>query len=101
MFHVPGTYSGGASAESAKVQYSWTQSKSEIELKVPIPADAASSVKCSFEARKLQLSFASDTIAGELPAVVVVMSTAEFLLFADADGPASARRELQTACRNE
>ena len=31
-----------------------------------------------------------------LPAVVVVMSTAEFLLFADADGPASARRELQT-----
>ena len=30
-----------------------------------------------------------------LPAVVVVMSTAEFLLFADVDAPASARRELQ------
>ena len=67
MFHVPGTYSGGETSS-----YSWTQTKSEVELRAKIPADAASSVKCSFEARKLQLSFGSDTIAGELPAVVVV-----------------------------
>ena len=67
MFHVPGTYSGGETSS-----YSWTQTKSEVELRAKIPADAASSVKCLFEARKLQLSFASDTLAGELPAVVVV-----------------------------
>ena len=72
MFHVPGTYSGGETSS-----YSWTQTKSEVELRAKIPADAASSVKCSFEARKLQLSFGSDTIAGELPAVVVVDAAAE------------------------
>ena len=74
MFSVPGTYSGGSSAS-----FSWKQTLHEIELKAPVPAGPPErSVKCSFTARRLELTFAApgteevtQVAVGELTAVIV------------------------------
>ena len=42
MLHIPGQYSGGETAE-----YRWTQTKAELEVRVPLPAGLADgSVTC-------------------------------------------------------
>eukprot|EP00964_Phaeocystis_antarctica_P117112 scaffold80944_cov53-Phaeocystis_antarctica.AAC.1 len=53
MFHVPGKYSGGEGPG-----YAWTQTQSEVELRAPLPAGAEGSVRCTFSARTLALSWA-------------------------------------------
>lgn len=73
MFSVPGRYAGGSGAG-----FTWQQTLNEIELKAPVPAGPPErSVKCSFAAKRLDLSFMTsgsepEQIAvGELSAVVV------------------------------
>ena len=53
MFHVPGKYNGGEGPG-----YAWTQTQSEVELRAPLPAGAEGSVRCTFSARTLALSWA-------------------------------------------
>ena len=53
MFHVPGKYNGGEGPG-----YAWTQTQSEVELRAPLPAGAEGSVRCTFSARTLVLSWA-------------------------------------------
>jgi hypothetical protein len=77
MFSVPGRY-GGGEAE----RYAWTQTLHEVEIKAPLPSGPpARSVKCTFTARRLDLSFEAPSSAevepvepvavGEVSAVIV------------------------------
>ena len=67
MFHVPGKYTGGEGPG-----YAWTQTQSEVELRAPLPAGAEGSVRCTFSARKLALSWADAAapLDAELSALV-------------------------------
>ena len=67
MFHVPGKYNGGEGPG-----YAWTQTQSEVELRAPLPAGAEGSVRCTFAARTLVLSWANAAapLEGELSALV-------------------------------
>jgi len=67
MFHVPGKYNGGEGPG-----YSWTQTQSEVELRAPLPAGAEGSVRCTFAARTLALSWANAAapLDAELSALV-------------------------------
>ena len=74
MFSVPGRYSGGSTEA-----YTWTQTQHEIDLRAPLPsAPPERSVRCTFTAKRLDLSFvtAGDAEApqpvatGELSAVI-------------------------------
>lgn len=85
MFHVPGQYSGDTSQG-----YKWTQTKSEVELRVPLPAGLPDgSVTCVIEPRAYRLAWpahdgaAATEIGGGLSAGVVVDDS---LWSVDADG---------------
>ena len=67
MFHVPGKYNGGEGPG-----YAWTQTQSEVELRAPLPAGAEGSVRCTFSARTLVLSWADAAapLDAELSALV-------------------------------
>lgn len=70
MLHIPGQYSGGETAE-----YRWTQTKAELEVRVPLPAGLADgSVTCEILPRSFALRAGEEAVAvgGELAAVVVV-----------------------------
>ena len=54
--HVPGQYSGGSAA-----QYTWTQKKGELEVRIPLPEGTADgSVKCSILPRAFSLTTGPD-----------------------------------------
>ena len=56
--------------------HQWTQSKQEVELRVPLPDGTPDGkVRCTFQARRLELSWegAAEPLAGELSEVVVFM----------------------------
>ena len=67
MFHVPGKYNGGEGPG-----YAWTQTQSEVELRAPLPAGAEGSVRCTFSARSIALSWADAAVPldAELSALV-------------------------------
>lgn len=74
MFHVPGQYSGGTTQA-----HKWTQTKGEIELRVPLPGGLPDgTVACTIEPRAYKLSWpahdntAAAEFGGELSALVVV-----------------------------
>ena len=76
MFSVPGKYSGGAGSG-----YTWTQTLNEVEIRVPLPADApdGKAASCKFSARRVEAAWAGGELAGssalpeeDLNAVVVV-----------------------------
>ena len=51
MIHVPGQYSGGTSDK-----YTWTQTKAELEVRVPLPDSVGDgAVSCEIAARSFQL----------------------------------------------
>lgn len=70
MLHVPGQYSGGETKE-----YTWTQTKSELEVRIPLPDVPEGSVKCDILPRSFMLTFGNTpgvALGGELSAVVVM-----------------------------
>jgi len=75
MFHVPGQYSGGTSDGLA-----WTQTKGEVEVRVPLPPKLADGgVHCSILPRSYSLwwegageEVEAKKVGGELIALVVV-----------------------------
>uniref|UniRef100_A0A7S0Q2B8 CS domain-containing protein n=1 Tax=Coccolithus braarudii TaxID=221442 RepID=A0A7S0Q2B8_9EUKA len=79
MLHVPGTYAGGSGSG-----FDWTQTKREVELRVPLPPTCdVKSVKCEIGARRVHATWrlqgesateaeAEMQFSGELHALVVM-----------------------------
>ena len=63
MLHVPGVYSGGSGDG-----FEWTQRKSEVEVRVPLPT--ADAVTCDIHPRSFSLQCGTLHVGGTLPAPI-------------------------------